>query len=176
MCIHSLDWTGGVGGKEKGWNICRSVLEYVKENSLHYWLTHLSFPLEASNHYPHIRPTWNTRLPRRKTPIRPLFENQGKSTVCTFWHTRNFLTFVNTTAIACYQNIAAPGDFLPVCNSSRVYKRQKITSKHCHKSCVYPGKDVQCSIPVRIKGRLSTLKRQKRKEKKDPKVASIAQS
>ena len=45
--------------------------------------------------------------------------------------TRNFLTFVNTTAIACYQNIAAPGNFLPVCNSSRVYKRQKITSTDC---------------------------------------------
>ena len=42
--------------------------------------------------------------------------------------TRNFLTFVNTTAIACHQNPEALVVFLPVCNSSRVYKRQKITS------------------------------------------------
>jgi len=42
--------------------------------------------------------------------------------------TRNFLTFVNTTAIAYHQNHDALTDFLPICNSSRVYKRQKITS------------------------------------------------
>jgi len=50
--------------------------------------------------------------------------------VCASWPggTRNFLTFVNTTAIACHQNPEALVDFLPVCNSSRVYKRQKITS------------------------------------------------
>jgi len=46
----------------------------------------------------------------------------------TYSSTRNFLTFVNTTAIAYGQKPAAPADFLPICNSSRVYKRQKITS------------------------------------------------
>ena len=46
--------------------------------------------------------------------------------------TRNFLTFVNTTAIACHQNPEALVVFLPVCNSSRVYKRQKITSTLSH--------------------------------------------
>jgi len=35
--------------------------------------------------------------------------------------TRNFLTFVNTTAIAYHQNHEALTDFLPICNSSRVY-------------------------------------------------------
>jgi len=55
-------------------------------------------------------------------------DSQVGAQECSGAYTRNFLTFVNTTAIACYQNIAAPGDFLPVCNSSRVYKRQKITS------------------------------------------------
>ena len=43
-------------------------------------------------------------------------------------YTRNFLTFVNTTTIVYGQKPAAPADFLPICNSSRVYKRQKITS------------------------------------------------
>ena len=42
--------------------------------------------------------------------------------------TRNCLTFVKTTAIAYGQNLEAPGNFLPVCNSSRFYKRQEITS------------------------------------------------
>jgi len=42
--------------------------------------------------------------------------------------TRNFLTFVKATAIACHQNPEALVDFSPVCNSSRVYKRQKIAS------------------------------------------------
>jgi len=42
--------------------------------------------------------------------------------------TRNFLTFVNPTAIACHHNPEALVDFLPVYNSSRVYKRQRITS------------------------------------------------
>ena len=32
------------------------------------------------------------------------------------------------TAIACYRNIEVPGNFLPICNSSCVRKRQKITS------------------------------------------------
>ena len=43
-------------------------------------------------------------------------------------HTRNFLTFVNTTAIAYGQKIARSLKILVLCNSSRVYKRQKITS------------------------------------------------
>jgi len=42
--------------------------------------------------------------------------------------TRNFLTFANTTAIAYRQNLAAPVNFSPLCNSSCVRKRQKITS------------------------------------------------
>jgi len=45
--------------------------------------------------------------------------------------TRNFLTFVKTTAIVGHQNPEALVDFLPVpvCNSSRVYKRQKIAGR-----------------------------------------------
>ena len=48
---------------------------------------------------------------------------QGKST-----GTRNFLTFVNTTTIAYGQKIARSLRILVFCNSSRVYKRQEITS------------------------------------------------
>ena len=44
--------------------------------------------------------------------------------------TRNFLTFVNTTAIAYGQKIARSLMILVLCNSSRVYKRQKITSSY----------------------------------------------
>ena len=50
--------------------------------------------------------------------------------------TRNFLTFVNTTAIAYGQKIARSLKILVLCNSSRVYKRQKITSTM---SLSYPG-------------------------------------
>ena len=46
----------------------------------------------------------------------------------TYEHTRNFLTFVNTTAIAYGQKIARSLKNSVLCNSSRVYKRQKITS------------------------------------------------
>jgi len=42
--------------------------------------------------------------------------------------TPNCLTFVKTTAIAYGQNIEAPGKILPICNSSRFYKRQAIWS------------------------------------------------
>ncbi|KAG0130218.1 hypothetical protein HOY82DRAFT_383988 [Tuber indicum] len=42
--------------------------------------------------------------------------------------TRNFLTFVNTTAIAYGQKICRSLRILVVCNSSCVHKRQKITS------------------------------------------------
>ena len=42
--------------------------------------------------------------------------------------TRNFLTFVNTTAIAYHRNPEALVDFLPIWNSGCVHKRQKITS------------------------------------------------
>jgi len=42
--------------------------------------------------------------------------------------TRNFLTFVNTTAIAYGQKVDQSLRILVACNSSRVYKRQKITS------------------------------------------------
>jgi len=44
--------------------------------------------------------------------------------------TRNFLTFVNTTAIAYGQKIDQSLRILVACNSSRVYKRQKITSTY----------------------------------------------
>jgi len=44
--------------------------------------------------------------------------------------TRNFLTFVNTTAIAYGQKIARSLKILVLCNNSRVYKRQKITSTY----------------------------------------------
>jgi len=44
------------------------------------------------------------------------------------YFTRNFLTFVNTTAIAYGQKIARSSNILVACNSGRVYKRQKITS------------------------------------------------
>ena len=50
------------------------------------------------------------------------------STVLRSFNTRNFLTFVNTTAIAYHQNHETLTDCLPICNRSRVYKRQKITS------------------------------------------------
>ena len=43
-------------------------------------------------------------------------------------NTRNFFTFVNTTAIAEGQKIARSLMISVLCNSSRVYKRQKITS------------------------------------------------
>ncbi|RPB04031.1 hypothetical protein L873DRAFT_45850 [Choiromyces venosus 120613-1] len=43
--------------------------------------------------------------------------------------TRNFLTFVNTTAIAYGQKIGRSLKILMVCNSSCVHKRQKITSR-----------------------------------------------
>jgi len=42
--------------------------------------------------------------------------------------TGNCLKFVKTTAIAYGQNIVVPGNFLPICNSSRFYGRQAITS------------------------------------------------
>ena len=41
---------------------------------------------------------------------------------------RDCLTFVKTTAIAYGQILEAPGNFLPICNSSRFCKRQAITS------------------------------------------------
>jgi len=43
-------------------------------------------------------------------------------------NTPNYLTFVKTTAIAYGQNPEAPGRILPICNSSRFYKRQAIGS------------------------------------------------
>jgi len=66
--------------------------------------------------------------------------------------THNFLTFVNTTAIACHHNPEALVDFLPVYNSSRVYKRQKIKSslfeylgtKLCGKSLFHHGHAEHC--------------------------------
>ena len=48
--------------------------------------------------------------------------------VCTSTCTRNFLTFINTTAIAYGQIIARSLKILVLCNSGRVYKHQKITS------------------------------------------------
>ena len=46
-----------------------------------------------------------------------------------YYSTRNFLTFANTTDIAYRKNLEAPGNFSPICNSSCVCKRQKITSR-----------------------------------------------
>ena len=43
-------------------------------------------------------------------------------------NTRNFLTLVNTTAIAYHQNPEVLVEFLPICNSSCAHKRQEITS------------------------------------------------
>ena len=51
-------------------------------------------------------------------------EQQVRCSTCT----RNFLTFVNTTAIAYGQKMGQSLRILVVCNSSRVYKRQKIMS------------------------------------------------
>jgi len=45
--------------------------------------------------------------------------------------TRNFLTFVKTTAIAYGQKIGRSLKILVLCNSSRFYKRQAITSTGC---------------------------------------------
>ena len=45
------------------------------------------------------------------------------------YFTRNVLTFVNTTTIACHQNPEALANSLPVCNSSCIHKRQDITSR-----------------------------------------------
>jgi len=42
---------------------------------------------------------------------------------------RNFLTFVNTTAIGYGQKIARSLNILVACNGRRVYKRQKITGR-----------------------------------------------
>ena len=44
--------------------------------------------------------------------------------------TRNFLIFVNTTAFAYGQKIGQNPVILMVCNTSYVYKSQKITSTH----------------------------------------------
>jgi len=65
--------------------------------------------------------------------------------------TRNFLTFVNTTAIACHQNLEALVVFLPVCNSSRVYKRQKITST-CTSAVLAGAAEAECCFSVVIQG------------------------
>jgi len=51
-----------------------------------------------------------------------------ETSACGLRYTRNFLTFANTTAIAYRKNLEAPGNFSPICNSSCVCKRQKITS------------------------------------------------
>ena len=46
------------------------------------------------------------------------------------YDTRNFLTFVKTTAIAYGLNLESPGNYSPIKlgNCSRFYKRQEITS------------------------------------------------
>ena len=49
--------------------------------------------------------------------------------VLPFHNTRNFLTFVNTTAIAYGQKIDQSLRILVACNSSRVYRRRKVTSR-----------------------------------------------
>jgi len=59
-----------------------------------------------------------TKLGRRLTGV---FDGQKS--------TRNFLMFVDTAAIACHQNPEALVDSMPICNSSRVHKRQKNTSR-----------------------------------------------
>jgi len=48
--------------------------------------------------------------------------------MCTSQFTRNFLTFVNATAIAYGRKIDQSLRILVACNSSRFYKRQKIAS------------------------------------------------
>jgi len=59
------------------------------------------------------------------TPLEP---STGTRVSISVLCTRNFLTFVNTTAIGYHRNPEAQTDFLPTCNNSCVYKRQKITS------------------------------------------------
>ena len=39
---------------------------------------------------------------------------------------RTFLTFLYTAAIAYHQNHKALTDYLPICNTTHIYKRQKI--------------------------------------------------
>ena len=51
------------------------------------------------------------------------------------YSTPNCLTFVKTTGIAYHQNPEAPVDFLPICNSSRFYKRQAIRSRSEATNC-----------------------------------------
>jgi len=64
----------------------------------------------------------------RKFPLPAFPQVHIKGLLPGFWSTRNFLTFANTTAIAYRKNLEAPGNFSPICNSSCVCKRQKITS------------------------------------------------
>jgi len=42
---------------------------------------------------------------------------------------RNVLPFVSTTTIEYQQNLEAPADFLPICNSGCVHKHQDTTSR-----------------------------------------------
>jgi len=56
--------------------------------------------------------------------------NKSAPSICIPSLTRNFLTFVNTTTIAYGQKNDQSLRILVACNSSRVYKRQKITSTH----------------------------------------------
>jgi len=65
-----------------------------------------------------------------KPPREDWCPNRARELQALFYSsTRKRMTFVNTTAIACYQNYEAPVDFLPVCNSSCVHKRHGFASK-----------------------------------------------
>jgi len=61
-------------------------------------------------------------------PFKPDWKRSEPFFLLSLSHTRNFLTFANTAAIASGQEIARSLNILVACNSSRVCKRQKITS------------------------------------------------
>jgi len=70
--------------------------------------------------------------------------------------TRDFLPFMNTTAIAYHQNREVLTDFLPVCISRCVHKRQKITSSNSCAPCWRCGNvgciaRVEQGLPERVK-------------------------
>jgi len=92
----------------------------------------LKFPLSCEGK--HSRPSLQLRQIKRNIHEALLGEATTSSHILLLEFsqdcTRNFLTFVNTTAIAYGQKISRSRGFLPIYNSGRVYKRQKITSIH----------------------------------------------
>ena len=92
--------------------------------------------------------TGTMRYPRRlEIPV------EGCSTMCCA-STRNFLTFVNTTAIAYGQKIAQSLKILVLCNSSRVYKRQEITSTVVSSAILGLTSVYPCFLGTEMIGRL----------------------